>query len=647
MAQSNEFDSQIREAFGAQYVLERELTGGGMSRVFLATERALNRQVVIKVLPPDLAAGVNRERFRREIQLAAQLQHPHIVPLYAAGEFGELLYYTMPFIEGESLKHALHGEHPQRFTPREVVRILHDVVDALAYAHERGVIHRDIKPGNVLRSGSHAVVTDFGVAKAISASMPSVGMTASGMVIGTPAYMAPEQLAGDPAADQRVDIYAVGLLAYELLTGSAPFDCPSPAETMAAQLTRAPSPIENVRSDVPPALRAVVMRCLAKNPADRPQQARALLAELDEMALPTGDYPPVKPPSTRGLLAVLGVLAATSVAIYAVRGRSATPTPPAVEPPKAVSESAAVTALTRADSLAIAAAIEAKFSERASAMTPQPKAVPDQQIMARLADSLRAEIQRAVLDSLKINNRPPRGRDFGPPPGAPPGGFDPSQGRRNGGGSAASIGLDSATRAAMAAAFTDRTVRSMQMLTRSAWDERAANLGPARRVVVADPSPDRRNPALADSGAVIMNRVRKALANTRGRFVVVSADSTKAALTKTRNPMGVAEALNADVVVSVRPTPIPGDSVIWTITLRDLTATSGFAERTTAIKLPAATSTARLDSLVGVSMRWLDQMDHSPRRGAEVRAAPSVAPAAPTPPSAPATTTTIQIKKPE
>lgn len=277
MAETNEFDSQIREAFGAQYILERELTGGGMSRVFLSTERALNRQVVIKVLPPDLAAGVNRERFRREIQLAAQLQHPHIVPLYAAGEFGDLLYYTMPFIEGESLKHALHGERPQRFTPREVVRILHDVVDALAYAHERGVIHRDIKPGNVLRSGSHAVVTDFGVAKAISASMPSVGMTASGMVIGTPAYMAPEQLAGDPAADQRVDIYAVGLLAYELLTGSAPFDCPSPAETMAAQLTRAPSPIENVRTDVPPALRALVMRCLAKNPADRPQHARELL----------------------------------------------------------------------------------------------------------------------------------------------------------------------------------------------------------------------------------------------------------------------------------------------------------------------------------------------------------------------------------
>lgn len=178
MTEPTTFDAELRDAFESSYVLDRELTGGGMSRVFLATERALNRRVVIKVLPPDLAAGVNRERFRREIQLAAQLQHPHIVPLYSAGEHGDLLYYTMPYIEGESLKHAIHQQGTKaRFSPREVVGILHDVVDALGYAHERGVIHRDIKPGNVLRSGRHAVVTDFGVAKAISAAMPAVGMT--------------------------------------------------------------------------------------------------------------------------------------------------------------------------------------------------------------------------------------------------------------------------------------------------------------------------------------------------------------------------------------------------------------------------------------------------------------------------------------
>ncbi|MEI6812985.1 MAG: serine/threonine-protein kinase [bacterium] len=611
MAQTNEFDRQILEAFGAQYELERELSGGGMSRVFLATERALNRQVVIKVLPPELAAGVNRERFRREIQLAAQLQHPHIVPLYAAGEFGELLYYTMPFIEGESLKHALHGERPLRFTPREVVRILHDVVDALAYAHARGVVHRDIKPGNVLRSGSHAVVTDFGVAKAISASMPAVGMTASGMAIGTPAYMAPEQLAGDPAADQRVDIYAVGLLAYELLTGAAPFDGASPAETMAAQLTKAPPPIEQVRTDVPPVLRALIMRCLAKDPAERPQQATEVLAELADMALPTGDYSPEQSRTSRRALALAAVVAITAGAVVLfvmARGRTSASTtratPVAADSSRVIAESAAVTALTRADSLAITAAIEAKFSERASAMmTPQARAIPDAKVMATLADSLRAEIQKAVLDSLRTNTRGTRGgsdrQDF--------------RSRNGGAGRGVSTAGDSA-RAAIATAFTDRSVLAMQQVTGAQWAARAAAMGPARRVVVADPAPDPRSPALADSGAVIMNRMRRALSNARGRFAVIAADSTKAVLAKTRNPRSVAESLNADMIVSVRPTVAPGDSVRWTMTLRDLTATSGFVERSTAITLPTTITSVRLDSLIRVSLRWLDQMDRSPRR---------------------------------
>src|SRR5687767_6580972 len=168
---------------------------------------ALGRKVVVKVLPPDLAAGVNRERFRREIHLAAQLQHPHIVPLLTAGEDGDLLYYTMPYVSGESLRARL--EEKGRLSVRDVVRILTDVVDALAYAHAHGVMHRDIKPGNVLTQRSHALVTDFGVAKALSAALPLAGSTTSGMAIGTPAYMAPEQLAADPAADHRVDIYAV------------------------------------------------------------------------------------------------------------------------------------------------------------------------------------------------------------------------------------------------------------------------------------------------------------------------------------------------------------------------------------------------------------------------------------------------------
>ncbi len=283
----------LRRALEPAYDVESELSGGGMSRVFVATERALNRKVVVKVLPPDVAAGVNRERFRREIQLAAQLQHPHIVPLLSAGDTEGILYYTMPFIEGESLKHAL--AHGTRFGTREVLGILLDVVDALAYAHARGVMHRDVKPANVLRSGLHAVVADFGVAKALSASLPAVGMTTSGMAIGTPQYMAPEQLAGDPAADHRVDIYAVGLLGYELLTGAPTFAERSPQATLAAQLTRNPAPLELKRPDVPSPLARLLMRCLEKDPDDRPATAQAVRAALDEIVMPSGDYTPRAP----------------------------------------------------------------------------------------------------------------------------------------------------------------------------------------------------------------------------------------------------------------------------------------------------------------------------------------------------------------
>jgi serine/threonine-protein kinase len=293
-APPDRFRDALEAALTPSYALGRELGGGGMSRVFLAEERSLGRTVVVKVLPPDLAAGVNRDRFRREIQLAARLQHPHIVPLLAAGEVEGSLYYTMPYIEGESVRGAL--ARGRRFGVREMVRVLHDVIDALAYAHERGIIHRDVKPGNVLLQGAHALVTDFGVAKALSAarggtdgsSDPFVtvtGATSTGLAIGTPAYMAPEQLAADPSADHRVDLYAAGLLAYELCTGASPFVSDSPRATLAAQLTRMPEPLDQLRPDVPPALSDVIMRCLAKEPADRPPTAEALLAELEAAVL--------------------------------------------------------------------------------------------------------------------------------------------------------------------------------------------------------------------------------------------------------------------------------------------------------------------------------------------------------------------------
>lgn len=281
---TSDFKFRLQHALDADFLIDRELGGGGMSRVFLATERALQRRVVIKVMPPDLAAGVNVERFKREIQLAAQLQHPHVVPLLATGDQDGILWFSMPYIDGESLRAALTRE--KRLPPRDVVRILHDVVDALAYSHARGIVHRDIKPDNILTSGMHALVTDFGVAKALSAASPMAGGTTTGMAIGTPAYMAPEQLAADPAADHRVDIYAVGLLAYELLTGRSPFggNSRSPQATMAAQLTETPKPPHQF-ADIPEALSTLIMHCLEKDSAKRPQSAQALLAELDALPL--------------------------------------------------------------------------------------------------------------------------------------------------------------------------------------------------------------------------------------------------------------------------------------------------------------------------------------------------------------------------
>src|SRR3989442_8454111 len=248
--------ARLKAALGPTYRVERELSGGGMSRVFLARERELERQVVVKVLPPEMAAGVNAERFRREIQLAASLQHPHIVPLLAAGHADDLVYYTMPLIEGESLRAKLAREGELPIT--ETVRILRDVAGALAYAHEHGVAHRDIKPDNVLIARHHAVVTDFGVAKALSESTGQSSLTSAGVALGTPAYMAPEQAAADPHTDHRCDIYAVGALAYEMLTGRPPFTGATPQAVLAAQGGERPGAVSRRRGKGPPRLARAV-----------------------------------------------------------------------------------------------------------------------------------------------------------------------------------------------------------------------------------------------------------------------------------------------------------------------------------------------------------------------------------------------------
>ncbi len=262
-----------------------------MSRVFLAEDRRLRRKVVVKVLEPTVAVEISASRFEREMEFAAQLQHPQIVPLFAAGDAGGIPFYTMPFIEGESLGARLtRGPMPYR----EAIDVLRDVAKALAFAHARGVVHRDIKPNNILLTHGSAVVTDFGIAKALTASqhaahataMPAVvgrraTLTQLGMAIGTPAYMAPEQVAGDSDIDHRADIYAFGCVAFEMLVGSPPFTASSLAALFAAHLTQRPTAVTIQRPDVPPSLARLVMRCLEKEPAARPRTVAEIIESLD------------------------------------------------------------------------------------------------------------------------------------------------------------------------------------------------------------------------------------------------------------------------------------------------------------------------------------------------------------------------------
>jgi len=334
---ASELRARLEESLGTVFVIERELGGGGMSRVFLARERSLDRQVVVKVLHPELS-GVNVDRFRREIQLLAQLQDPHIVPVHAAGEAGGILYFTMPYIDGESLRAWLLRE--TRLAVGDVLRILHDVADALAYAHERGVVHRDIKPDNVLVSRRHAMVTDFGVAKALTAAArgnhdedrdTGSNTTGSGLAIGTPAYMAPEQAAGDPSTDHRADIYAFGVLAYELLTGRPPFTARPPSEILAAHIAESAQPIEALRDDLPPALSALVMQCLAKRPDDRPQTAAAVRSAIESVGTPGGGT--IIGPSAKRRAARRAVAATVVLALALVAGALAYARRPANRPP--------------------------------------------------------------------------------------------------------------------------------------------------------------------------------------------------------------------------------------------------------------------------------------------------------------------------
>jgi tetratricopeptide (TPR) repeat protein len=310
---------QLQAHLGEAFRIERELGGGGMSRVFLATEVRLARTVAIKVLSPELAQGLNAERFEREILLAASLQQANIVPVLAAGEVEGLPYFTMPFVEGESLRNRLRGGG---LPIADVMAILRDVAKALAYAHARGIVHRDIKPDNVLLSGGTAVVTDFGIAKALSASRgegPASGtLTSVGTSIGTPAYMAPEQVAGDPNIDHRVDLYALGCMAYELLAGQTPFGERTPQKILAAHLSEVPASVSQTRGDCPPALASLVTQLLEKDPADRTSSATDVLRTLDEVTS-SSSAPTMTLSGPGGFAKAFGmyVLGTASVAIVA------------------------------------------------------------------------------------------------------------------------------------------------------------------------------------------------------------------------------------------------------------------------------------------------------------------------------------------
>ncbi|HJU65411.1 MAG TPA: protein kinase, partial [Gemmatimonadaceae bacterium] len=283
---ATQLQHQLQATLGDSYDIERELPPGGMSRLFLATERALDRKVVVKLLPPEFASELNAQRFQREMLVTAKLLHPHILPVLSAGARDGLLYYVTPWVTGESLWHRI--ERDGALVVDEAVRLLREVTAALSFAHQQGVIHRDLKPGNILLQHGHVLLADFGIARALekaSRDTPAERLTTTSPGLGTPGYMAPEQLAGDSDVDERADLYALGIVAYEMLTGQGPFAGLPPARLFIAQMTQDPQPLTSVNPTVPEQLSAVVARCLRREPGDRWPSAEQVLAQLNELAL--------------------------------------------------------------------------------------------------------------------------------------------------------------------------------------------------------------------------------------------------------------------------------------------------------------------------------------------------------------------------
>jgi serine/threonine-protein kinase len=341
----------LRAELGDHYDIERELVGGGMARVFLADDKELHRKVVIKVLPQELALGVSAKRFRSEILTVAKLQHPHIVGILRAGEVDGVPYFVMPYVEGESL--ATHLRRTGPTTVRDSVAVFRDVARALAFAHANGVVHRDIKPGNILLAGGSATVTDFGVAKALSSSLIHGGhqngrITDTGMSLGTLLYMAPEQAANDPHIDGRADIYSLGITIYEMLAGAPPFAELQPREMLTARLTQRPPPLSTIRPDVPARLASLIFRCLEADPANRPKDAAEVVEWLESSDVtsgPTSIGSSDTKPKRRGrrveILAAAAVLVLGGIAAYAKLRSPNTSSNPAADVTPSASAAAA------------------------------------------------------------------------------------------------------------------------------------------------------------------------------------------------------------------------------------------------------------------------------------------------------------------
>lgn len=312
--------AQVATALGDRYTLVRELGRGGMGAVFLGRDVKLGREVAIKVLPPTTRAYLGSDRFQREVQLAARLSHPHIVPLFEADEVDGFLYYVMGYVAGESLAERLanQGQLPLD----EALRITAEVGDALQYAHEHGIIHRDIKPANILLSGGHALVTDFGIAKSVAESEEGKTLTGTGVTVGTAAYMSPEQASGERRIDARSDVYALAAVLYEMLTGEPPFTGVTAQAIVARILVDAPRPVRTVRANVPVHIEQALLAGLAKVPGDRPPSAKAFVESLEAPAPPPSVHASRWP---RVAVAAAVLAAAALAAVLLTRHRTRPP----------------------------------------------------------------------------------------------------------------------------------------------------------------------------------------------------------------------------------------------------------------------------------------------------------------------------------